>query len=51
MCRVAFDLHAAAAAIALLSSPKLVIQESLLDPETGGQTRKKCCQGLSMRFT
>ncbi len=48
---VGFDLHAPAAAKALLAAPEFAIHKCLIDRQSGGQPGKKRNQGLAVGFS
>ena len=48
---VALDLHAAAAAVALLAAPEFAVEEGLIDFQSGGQAGKESDQGFAVRFS
>jgi hypothetical protein len=45
---IGLNFHSAAAAISLLSTPELVIDEFLIDPQACGQARQESNQGLAV---
>jgi hypothetical protein len=47
---VGFDLHAAAAAVALLTAPKLAIDELDIDGDAGGKPGDEGDESLSVGF-
>ena len=47
---ITLDLHAAAPAVALLSTPEFVIEKVLIDLQSGGHARKEGYQSFSMGF-
>ena len=51
MCGVALDLHAAAAAIALLAAPEFAVDERLIDFQSRRQAGKEGDQSLAVRFS
>src|SRR3984893_201236 len=51
MSGVSLDLHAAAAAIALLAAPQFAVDERLIDFQSGGQAGKEGDQSLAVRFS
>src|SRR3954464_10841646 len=48
--RILLDLHASAAAVALLAAPELAIDEFLVEIEPGGNAGEGCNQGFAMGF-
>ena len=48
---VALDLHAAAAAVALLATPEFAVEESLIDFQSGGQAGKEGDQSFAVGFS
>src|SRR5215471_429560 len=48
---VALDLHAPAAAVALLPAPELMIDKGLVNLQAGGHAGKKGEEGLAMRLS
>ena len=48
---VALDLHAAAAAVALLAAPEFAVEEGLIDFQSGGHAGQKGDQGFAVRFS
>jgi hypothetical protein len=48
---VGLNLHATAAAVALLPAPEITIQESLIHRQPRRQSRQESNQGFSMRFS
>ena len=51
MSRIGFDLHAAAASIALLAAPEFTVNEGLVHFETSRNPGQECNQSLSMGFS
>ncbi len=51
MSAVSLDLHAAAAAIALLAAPEFAVDERLIDCQSRGQAGKEGDQSLAVRFS
>jgi len=49
--RVALDLHASTASVALLPAPEFAVEESLIDFQSSGHAGKKGDEGLAMRFS
>ena len=45
------DLHASAAAIALLASPEFAVEKRLVDFQSGGQAGEKGDKGFAVRFS
>src|SRR6202162_1428077 len=48
---VLFDLHAAAAAIALLPAPEFAVEKGLVDSQSSGQAGKEAYQSFAVRFS
>src|SRR5271170_314359 len=48
---VGLDLHAAAAAVALLAAPELAVDEVDIDSEAGGQARDERDEGFAVRLS
>ena len=48
---VALDLHAAAAAVALLAAPEFAVEEGLIDFQSGGHAGKEGDQSLAVGFS
>src|ERR1700758_2099140 len=51
MSPVGFDLHAPAAAVALLSAPKVAVNKSLVHGQACGQPGEECDQGFAVGFS
>ena len=49
--RVALNLHAPAAAIALLPAPEFAVEKCLVYFEPGGQAREESDQSFAVRFS
>jgi hypothetical protein len=47
---VGFNLHAAAAAVALLTAPEIAVDEFEIDGDTGGQSGDEGDKGFPMGF-
>src|SRR5450432_2458424 len=48
---VALDLHASAAAVALLAAPEFAVEEGLVDFQSGGHAGKEGDEGLAVGFS
>src|SRR5450755_355132 len=48
---VALDLHASAAAVALLTAPEFAVEEGLVDFQSGGHAGKEGDEGLAVGFS
>ena len=48
---IALDLHAAAAAVALLATPEFAVEEGLVDFQSGGHAGKESDQSFAVRFS
>ena len=51
MSPVGFDLHAAAASVALLSAPEVAVKKGLVHSQSRGQSGDECDQGFAVGFS
>jgi hypothetical protein len=47
---IALNLHPAASAVALLTTPEFAVKKSLINAQSCGQAREEGDQGFPMRF-